>query len=78
MTTATVSSKGWIVIPVELRKNITFTKAHAWSWWIMEGFWQSCLRCPTLSNKHAGMVKGGKSLLAALKGERRRERERER
>ena len=34
MTTLTISNKGWVVIPAELRKSMVSSRALRWSLWI--------------------------------------------
>lgn len=77
MTTATISSKGWIVIPIELRKKYDL---HEGARVMLVDYGGVLAIVPAMSSpiKQArGMIKGGKSLLIALREERERERERE-
>ena len=78
MATATISAKGWLVIPVELRKKYDLKKGAR----VMLVDYGGVLAIvPAMANpiqQSRGMLKGGKPLLQVLKEERKRERERER
>lgn len=77
MTTATISAKGWLVIPVELRKKYDLREGAR----VVLVDYGGVLAIVPASAKPIeaarGMLKGGPSLLNALKQEKRRERERE-
>jgi AbrB family looped-hinge helix DNA binding protein len=76
MATATISAKGWLVIPVELRKKYDL---HEGSRVVLVDYGGVLAIVPAMAKpiqQSRGMLKGGKSLLDALKEERRRERER--
>jgi AbrB family looped-hinge helix DNA binding protein len=77
MSTVTISEKGWIVIPAELRKKYELRPGAQV---ILVDYGGVLAIVPAL--KHpvrdaAGSLKGGRSLLQALKAERTRERERD-
>ena len=78
MTVATISSKGWIVIPSELRKKYNL-RAGARVALVDYGGVLSIV--PAMADpvaEAAGMLKGEQSLTGALLAERARERARER
>jgi AbrB family looped-hinge helix DNA binding protein len=76
MASAIISEKGWIVIPVELRKKYELRPgAHV----VFVDYGGVLAIVPALKEpvrEAAGMVKGGRSLLQALRKEHARERER--
>ena len=78
MAEATISAKGWLVIPVELRKKYDLKPGAR----VMLVDYGGVLAIvPALSKpveESKGMLKGGPSLLKALVEERKRERKRER
>ncbi len=77
MTLATISSKGWVVIPVELRKKYDLQPGMQV---VLVDYGGVLAIVPALANpvqESAGMLKGGASLTKALVEERARERERE-
>lgn len=77
MSTVTVSEKGWIVIPAEMRKKYDL-RPGARVMVVDYGGVLSlvpALRDPVRDS--AGLLKGGRSLSAALKDERAREQERD-
>jgi AbrB family looped-hinge helix DNA binding protein len=72
----TVSGKGWVVIPVELRRKYNL---HPGAEVSVVDYGGVLALVPTLANpvrQAAGMLKGSKSLTRALLAERRRERAR--
>ncbi len=76
MATATISAKGWLVIPVELRKKYAL---HEGARVMLVDYGGVLAIVPSMSkplDQARGMFKG-KALLKALKAEKRRERERE-
>lgn len=76
MATATISAKGWLVIPVELRRKYDL---HEGARVVLVDYGGVLAIVPAMTNpiqEAQGMLKGGKSLLKALKEEKRRERER--
>ncbi len=77
MAAATISSKGWLVIPAELRKKYDLRPGAR----VMLVDYGGVLAIvPAMKNpvhESAGMLKGGPSLTRALKAERARERARE-
>jgi len=76
MTVATISSKGWIVIPAELRKKYDLQPG---SNVVLVDYGGVIAIVPAMSDpveESAGMLKGGPSLTKALGLERQRERER--
>jgi AbrB family looped-hinge helix DNA binding protein len=78
MATATISAKGWLVIPIELRKKYDLREG---SRVVLVDYGGVLAIVPAMNKpiqQAQGMLKGGKSLLKALKTEKRRERERER
>ena len=77
MNTATVSSKGWVVIPAELRKKYDLGPGARV---VLVDYGGVLAIVPVLKNPvqaSAGLLKGGRSLTKALLAERARERERE-
>ena len=77
MKTATISAKGWLVIPVELRKKYDL---HHGARVVLVDYGGVLAIVPASDNpiqSARGKLKGGPSLLKALKQEKRRERERE-
>ncbi len=78
MATATISAKGWLVIPVELRKKYDLRPGAR----VMLVDYGGVLAIvPAMSDpvsESSGMLKGGGALVKALKEERARERKRER
>ena len=78
MATATISEKGWVVIPAELRKKY---ELQAGAQVIFVDYGGVLAIVPALKHpvrEAAGLVKGERSLLQALKEERAREQDRER
>lgn len=77
MTTATISSKGWIVIPADLRRKYGLETGSR----VMVVDYGGVLAIvPSMSNpvaESAGMLKGGTSLVGALLRERAEEMARE-
>lgn len=76
MATATISAKGWLVIPVELRKKYDL---HEGTRVILVDYGGVLAIVPAMTKpiqQAHGMLRGGKSLLKALKAEKRHERER--
>jgi AbrB family looped-hinge helix DNA binding protein len=77
MATATISEKGWIVIPAEMRKKYDLRPGAQ----VMLVDYGGVLAIvPALKDPvkdSAGLLKGGRSLIAALKQERAREQARE-
>jgi AbrB family looped-hinge helix DNA binding protein len=72
----TVSEKGWVVIPVELRRKY---KLHPGAAVSVVDYGGVLALVPTLAKpvrQAAGMLKGSKSLTRALLAEHRRERAR--
>jgi AbrB family looped-hinge helix DNA binding protein len=78
VTTATVSSKGWIVIPADLRKKYGLETGTQ----VMVVDYGGVLALvPLMADpvaESAGMLKGASSLVESLLRERAQERERER
>ena len=77
MSTATISEKGWIVIPADLRKKYELRPGVQV---IFVDYGGVLAIVPALKQpvrEAAGLIKGGRSLLRALKEERARERERD-
>ena len=77
MTVATVSSKGWVVIPADLRKKYGL---DAGSRVMVVNYGGVLALIPSMSNpvaESAGMLKGGPSLVGALLRERAEEMARE-
>ena len=75
MSLATISEKGWIVIPAELRKKYALRPGARV---VLVDYGGVLAIVPALKQpvgEAAGMVKGGSSLLHALKKERARERQ---
>ena len=78
MPTTKVSSKGWVVIPAELRKKY---RLHPGARVVIVDYGSVLGILPALRKPVAdsfGMLKGDKSVLKALLAERFRERPRER
>jgi len=77
MTVAAISSKGWLVIPVELRKKYNlYSGRHV----AIVDYGGVLALVPALSDpveESAGLLKGGPSLTRALLEERAQERARE-
>ncbi len=76
MATASVSSKGWIVIPAELRKKYDL---HAGTHVALVDYGGVIAIVPAMADpveESAGLLKGELSLAGALCRERQRERER--
>jgi AbrB family looped-hinge helix DNA binding protein len=76
MTVATISSKGWIVIPAELRKKYDLQPG---SNVVLVDYGGVIAIVPAMSDpveESAVMLTGGPSLTKALRLERQRERER--
>ena len=76
MTFSSVSSKGRIVIPVELRKKYDLRPGSSVAWVDYGG---AIAIVPAQLNpvkESAGLLKGGPSLARALRRERHRERQR--
>jgi AbrB family looped-hinge helix DNA binding protein len=74
MATATVSQKGWIVIPAEMRKKYDLRPGARV---VLVDYGGVLAIVPALKEPvrdSAGLLKGGQSLIAALKEERARER----
>lgn len=77
MAIATVSSKGWVVIPAELRKKYDL---HPGARVVLVDYGGVLAIVPALSNPvedSAGLLRGGPSVVKALLDEHARERERE-
>jgi AbrB family looped-hinge helix DNA binding protein len=75
MTTATVSAKGWIVVPSELRKKYNLQPGARVS---LVDYGGVLSLVPALAHPvedAAGLLKGDRSLVQALLEERERERE---
>ena len=78
MTVATVSQKGWVVIPAELRRKYDLRPGARV---VVVDYGGVLSLIPALSDpiaEAAGLLKGEDSLTAALLEERATERERER
>ncbi len=77
MTVLTVSPKGWIVIPAELRKKYDLQPgAHV----VLVDYGGVMAIVPAMDNpveESAGRLKSRRSMVKALLEERRRERQRE-
>ncbi len=76
MTIATVSPKGWIVIPAELRKKYDLQPGSKVVLVDYGGVIAIVPAMPDPVEESAGMLKGGPSLTKALRLERQRERAR--
>jgi AbrB family looped-hinge helix DNA binding protein len=77
MASVTVSEKGWIVIPAEMRKKYDL---RAGARVMVVDYGGVLAIVPTMKDPirdSAGLLKGGRSLAAALKEEQARERARE-
>lgn len=78
MSTLTISSKGWVVIPAELRHKYQLTPGRQVH---IVDYGGTLALIPALDNpvvQARGMLKGGPSLTAVLVEEHRKERERDR
>lgn len=77
MPTVTVSTKGWVVIPAPYRKKYHVTAGSRME---IVDYGGAMSLVPALANpirESQGMLKGGRSLTAALLRERVKERHRE-
>lgn len=77
MTITTISSKGWVVIPVELRKKYDLRPGARV---VLVDYGGVLAIVPAMSDsvkESAGILKGGASLTKALLRERSEERKRE-
>ncbi len=77
MTVATISSKGWIVIPVDMRKKYAL---HSGARIMLVDYGGVLAIVPAMSDpveEAAGMLQGEPSLVKALLDERAQERARE-
>lgn len=77
MNALTISSKGWLVIPAELRKKYDLRPGARVMLVDYGGVLALVPMRKNAVNAARGMLKGGPSLLKALHQEKRRERERE-
>jgi AbrB family looped-hinge helix DNA binding protein len=77
MTNVTVSAKGWVVIPADLRKKYGIKPGSKLRFVDYGGMLELVLVSEHPVESAAGMLKGGKSLTAALLAEHRRELENE-
>ncbi|HEY4690130.1 MAG TPA: AbrB/MazE/SpoVT family DNA-binding domain-containing protein [Anaerolineae bacterium] len=78
MSLATISSKGWVVIPAELRKKYDLKTGTQV---VLVDYGGVLAIVPALSNvvkESAGLLKSGSSLTKALLAEHAEERKRER
>jgi AbrB family looped-hinge helix DNA binding protein len=75
--TVTVSEKGWVVIPAELRKKHNLTPGTEIQVVDYGGVLALVPKLPDPVRQAAGMLKGRTSLRRALLGEHRAERRRE-
>ncbi len=75
MMTATISHKGWVVIPAELRKKYKLVPGARVMLVDYGGVLGIVPALPNAIKASMGMLKGGSSLTKALLAERRRERE---
>ena len=76
MPISSVSSKGWIVIPIELRKKYDLRHGSSVTWVDYGG---AITIVPAQLNpvkESSGLLKGGPSLARALRRERHREHQR--
>ncbi len=76
MTILSLSSKGWIVIPAELRKKYDLRPGSSV---VLVDYGGVIAIVPALANpveESAGLLKGGPSLTRALRQERQQERHR--
>ncbi len=76
MTVTSVSSKGWIVIPAELRKKYDLRPGTGV---VLVDYGGVIAIVPALANaveESAGLLKGGPPLIRALRQERQQERQR--
>jgi AbrB family looped-hinge helix DNA binding protein len=74
--TLTISEKGWVVIPAELRKKYSLVPGSEVT---LVDYGGVLAIVPTMKDtikQAAGMLKGGRSLTKALLEEHRKERER--
>lgn len=76
MTTATVSSKGWVVIPADIRKKYDLQPGDRVILVDYGGVLAIVPASPRPIAEAAGLLKGGRSLTKALLAEHRRERRR--
>jgi len=74
---STISAKGWVVIPIELRKKYNLREGSRVVLVDYGGVLAIVPAMPKPIESARGMLKGGRSLLHALKEEKKRERERE-
>lgn len=77
MTTLTISSKGWVVIPAEIREKYNLRPGTRV---VLVDYGGVIAIVPAMDNpveESRGMLNGGPSLTKALLKERARERERE-
>ncbi len=77
MTTATVSSKGWVVIPADIRKKYDLRPGDRVMLVDYGGVLAIVPSLPRPVADSAGLLKGGPSLTKALLAEHARERRRE-
>jgi AbrB family looped-hinge helix DNA binding protein len=77
MSSATVSSKGWVVIPVDLRNKYNLLPGSRVMLVDYGGVLAIVPASPDPIKAGAGMLKGGPSLTKALLAEHRRERARD-
>lgn len=77
MTILTISSKGWVVIPAELRKKYHLTPGSKVVIVDYGGVLSIVPASKDPINEGAGMLKGTDSLTGAIVEEHRQERERE-
>ena len=78
MTTVTMSSKGWVVIPSELRKKYKLTPGTPIAFVDYGGVLAILPALTDPVDQASGILKGKRSLTKALLAERRLERQRER
>ena len=78
MLNVTVSAKGWVVIPAELRKKYGIKPGSKLQFVDYGGALELIPVPDNPIEAAAGMLKGGKSLTQALLGEHRRELDNER
>ena len=77
MPTATISSKGWIVIPAEYRRKYGLEEGQRVQIVDYGGVLSSVLSMPDPIEGAWGLLKGGPSLTRALTEERRRDADHE-
>ncbi len=77
MPTLTISQKGWVVIPAELRKKYNLTPGTKVQIVDYGGVMSIVRVFDDPINEGAGMLKGADSLTEAIVEEHRQERERE-